>query len=396
MTVVTPLRTSVALITALGAAVGCGLILGIEDKPVRRDADASDATAVEVDRCQHAFAPPATGADEDPTTRGTYVVAVRRVAFGGEDAGVLGFDLDGTCTCAGTGGAHDASASCSHPTGAAAASCDGDGGIDNALGALAPVRALVDTDIDSTETDCGRWALLFVLLNYNGLANDSDVQLGPVLSPGIDQPHEVGEAPSGCNEDGLVTVYAARWDGTDEWSSDTTFVPKKSTIPFRIIDGFVRDWVLVARAGQTPIDMPIGPAIVEATQATVVAQIEPLDDGLAKIGAGARATRIRLRGQIAGRVAAPNMLKAGAAFRPRGAGPLCPTGSGASFYEALKSSLCGSLDVMVDPQRDFTGAACDAVSAGVSFTADPARMSRAKDAVPTPPGPCPDTPDSCN
>ena len=100
------------------AVVGCGLILGIKDKPI--DDGNVDAGPLPSDPCQHYVPPEPPVQDDDPDGINRFVLAARKVNLGGGDAGVLGFDLDDSCTCFGGPGArHDAAPSCNAATNAA-------------------------------------------------------------------------------------------------------------------------------------------------------------------------------------------------------------------------------------------------------------------------------------
>jgi hypothetical protein len=47
---------------------------------------------------------------------------------------------------------------------------------------------------------------------------------------------------------------------------------------------------------------------------------------------------------------------------------------GTTTYSFIKQQICQHADIMTDPTLDKTGATCDALSIGFSFTADPALM----------------------
>lgn len=363
---------------------GCALVLGLEDKPVvspEEEGGLPDAAdAAPPDLCAHKTPPPPPATDDDETTKATFVVAVRSFDFAeANDAGTIGFDLDGTCTCADPVGArHGAGPSCTSRTKV----CDQKGGVDNAAAALSFITSSTsDGKGNDKSVKCGRTALLLVIGGYNGRANDTNVAVGPVLSPGLKTQHELGEQPSSCNPDGGTQpiVYAPRWDGTDEWSSDTTFVLPTTALPKGLLKGYVRDWVLVAQADQATnqlVTVALGPIPVEASQAIFVGQLEPLDPAgkpLPRNDPGTRATSVRIsQGVIAMRTSATTILRgAGGVPTDTFGGKLCP---GNPFYATFKDTLCQQLDVMAKPSQDFSGASCDAISAGIGFVAEPAHM----------------------
>ena len=397
----------------LGAAfgAGCALVLGIEDKPVvipeeggvTGEADAADAAPT--DLCAHRRPPPPPVTDDDEATKATFVVASRSFDFAGaNDAGAIGYDLDDSCTCASPVGArHGAGPSCTSTS----KSCDREGGVDNAAAGLSFITAATSAEKGKDKSvQCGRTALILVIQGYNGMANDTAITLGPVLSPGLQTPHDppdAGEKPSDCNADGggLPVVYAPRWDGTDRWSSDTSFVLPGTAQPKRLLEGYVRDWTLVARAnaGANPlITVALGPFTVESSQALFVAQLEPLDaDGrpLSRSAPGTRAKTVRISaGQIAVRTSATSVLQAlsGLPVETFGA-RLCP---GNPLFKSFKDVICAELDVMKDPAQDFGGAACDAISAGVAFVAEPARVQRPDAPLDAGLQPCSDVPPTCD
>jgi hypothetical protein len=388
------LRRALASTLVLGALGGCALVLGIEDKPPFGSTDAGFEAAP--DPCGHVL-PPGPGTDDDPDTLKSYVLALRTIDITKDDAGdSLGFDLDHKCSCGPGDGPFDGGPSCI-PASVDGGMCDIDGGIDDALGSVDYLQ-LAGQGSASRHEDikCGRNTILGVLVGYNGRANDSKVSFAVVLSPGLDQPHEDGEAPSSCNDSGpdYPIVYTPRWDGTDRWSSDTRFVDKKTTTPALLIPGYVTNYTLVAQApGDQVLTMPYGPVMFNANQLTIVAQLEPLgpDGGSLPQDGTASASMVRVNnGQMAGRVTVRAVLQALSSIGIRDVGYLCP---GNVTYEAVRSNLCQIRDLVANPQQDFTGVTCDSVSAAARFTAEPAIMTPAKDAGPDLPTPCPPAPD---
>jgi hypothetical protein len=385
-------RLAFATVTALGAA-GCALILGIDDKPLRQPVEAGP------DPCEHHVPPSPPDKDDDELTRKRYTLALRSVDVGTTDAGLLGFDLDNSCTCVATGGAHDAAPACATKTAPPEppVACDGVGGIDSAFNGIATVQSALQGGLQNQEVECGRRTMLVIISNYNGLANDKEVQLAMVITPGIQTAHDAGEPPSGCNGPGQTTVYAPHWDGTDVWSSNTDFVVKGTREPKLAAKGFVKNWTLVIHAsGEEAFTVPVGPVTMEAHQTTIVGQIEPLDEAGSPLdpqAPGTRASTIKLRGQVAGRVAITEMLKGLQNVEARVFnGFLCP---GNLFYDSIKNTLCASLDVMTSAAQDFTGGDCDGISIAVAFRAEPALMDEARLPMSVSPSPCPTVTKGC-
>lgn len=370
------MRRVLGLAIAIGGA-GCAAILGIEDKPIREDVEAGT-----VEACARAVPPPPTGVDDDKDTERQYVVGIRSLALRPPAGGVLGFDLDGTCSYDGG-------------TCTSSAGIDKDGGIDNGLGDLPFVEVLsLDGGLENENVACGRATLIAVLVHYNGRANDADVQIGFAPSPGLEQPHEEGEAPStDCNDDpSAPRVYPARWDGTDQWSLAGPYVFQGDTIPQPTLPAYVRDHTLVVQTAQN-IVLPIGPFPVDVAQATIVARIVPLDERLQATTTDAPASFVRLEGQAAGRIAVDPLFR-GVHNAPASSryGQLCP---GNPVYGLFRDSVCGGLDIMASAAEDRTGRPCNALSMAAGFTAEPVRVSKAGPPRTLPPSPCADAPTAC-
>ena len=380
------LRIAAAVLT-LGVA-GCAVLLGIEDRAV------VEGTVVPaeagIDRCAHTQPPAAPDVDDDPDTQAQYVVAARGIDIAPSANGVLGFDLDATCTCDPTPSAHDAGPSC---TSTVSRNCDQEGGtgIDNAFAQLTYVKALSGTVFgagSAADGNCGRSALLAVIGKYNGRANDKDVTFAFVLSSGLQTPHEAGEVPSSCNNVGgpQPTVYVPRGDGTDQWSTDTSFVVSKTLHPSQLLNGYVRDWVLVARASEgVPIRVPFGPFIGDARAAIVRASLAIADGGVQIID-----------GELAARLTSSSVIQ-GIASVPLGgkAGYICPNNANAALFKSAVDSICSGRDILSDPVQDFTGVACDSVSSAVRFSGDPAQMLEPEAPVDAGVSDCPGVDASC-
>lgn len=128
----------------------------------------------------------------------------------------LGYDLDKTCSCQGEGN------SCQEAKWASADHCDGSEGRDNATGSLIQEGASLVPGFGDTEWNTGlkqgSWSVIFRVRNYNGLADDDQVELSWYVPEGFDKLQE--EFDAGIPDGGLVTEAGAlipRWDGTDAW-----------------------------------------------------------------------------------------------------------------------------------------------------------------------------------
>lgn len=316
------------------------------------------------DPCPHAVPParpitPPLPQDEDDVR---FVVALRRIGLGTEDAGAppsLGLDLDGLCTCAHGGG------SCRAP---GADPCDDPAGRDNAAGALfqslarrgGAAAGFFSEAILNQRIERGELGVLLEVRDYNGLADDPRVLVALFPSNGVTTWSP--EADAGT---------PARWDGTDLWTRDPSGLLGGSTVPgsgdavpkYADDDAYVAGGVLVAR-----LDFPLalggpgaGTLTLDLTGAVLMARLEAE-------GAGYRLED----GQIAGRWATHKLLTGLSSFQDPFDATQSLCGENVT-YKSLKDVICRSMDVRADPGSDRTGEACDALSIGVGFRAEPSR-----------------------
>lgn len=379
--------TLTGVVALLGAAACVSLagLSGDQSGPEQPDA-AADATpgadASPPDPCRHSLAPPEPAADDDTTTEvPPFVLAVREVSVKGAiDGGApIGFDLDDTCSCFGDPTtAHGGQPSCA-PRDGGSATCDGDGGTDNALGGL--LAAYPEFLAGSAATGGGA-SLLIKIAKYNGRANDREVFIAIVASPGIYD-------SSGCGDAGAAGMgpYSATWRGCDRWAVDPNYVLPGTTEPAAFGSAYVADHVLVLRPSAKPTAFLVGNTAFPLTGTRVAARLVAVDDAMVPIvPAPAVGTRFRLEeGVLSGRAATADLLRAFAASQARSnGGPLCGT---PNFYDAVKAQfVCPGADVMSATNKDFTQATCDAVSLATAFNAWPARIGDVRALDPTPCG----------
>ena len=376
------MRTLAALTMIAAGAAGCAVILGIDEKPL---AEAAEAGVDAGDRCVPHRPPPPTDVNDDDVTRAPFYVATRSYGFDGN----LGFDLDDACTYG------DASPTCLSRV----RRVDQDGGVDNALGQSGFIQALQAAGIENENIACGRSTLVVVIEGYNGRANDTNVLFGPVLSSGIQTPHDGSDLPSECNgkdDAGLPTVYAAKWDGTDQWNIDPPFVQKGETTPIRRLQGYVREWVLVAEAPpDLLLPIPIGPAVVDIAQVKVVATLTPLDAERKPLPLSreTRASFLRIdKAEMAGRISRDAFFRGLHVTYSSRYGFICPNNLA---YPAAKSVVCDGLDLMALPSKDGRSENCDAVSAAASFVAEPVGVVGGRTPAVSVASPCADAPTTC-
>jgi hypothetical protein len=335
----------IALGTLLFGCVGCQDLIHLQDRYL---------TTTDASRCPHREPPP------PPQVTGVggtleFVLAGRSSNLGvsGEtdDAGRplyqdIGFDLDHTCTGEGEG------PSCLEPSFAIADHHDEVDGIDNAVGAgLYQFRFPVDP-IQASPTSA---ALLIRVRAYSGGADDDQVQVCLFGGLGLSRP-DGGDGP--------------RWDGEDQW----TLLPETLDPPFgagtpstyqpRFCDerAYVSGGTLVAKLADAlwPGGLNLAPAWMMPIHGAVVAgRLSEDAQGAWRLDDGV----VGFRFQVA------DALVWVARWTIDNNQPVC---SQASRYRSSKEGICSSLDIASG--ADSPSFTCDALSWGVSFQAQPARL----------------------
>jgi hypothetical protein len=313
--------------------------------------DAPDAPAP----CPEVFPPPRPAAD-DPSNADnqTFIVALHTLDLGirtdGGAAPLYGYDLDQVYTCCDGG-----LPSCKAPV-AGNTHCDELGGRDNSGGQLIGDLGLLDpgqfnSDTISQQLQQGLYTILVQVQDYNGQPNDTQVVAALYASGGIEP---AGDAAA-----------VAKWDGTDVWAIDQSFVlgaPDASPILPNHYDAhaYVSGGVLVM---QVAFPISLGSSAtgitISLTGGVITGSVVP-SGGTFKLA----------NGQLAGRWNASGMLQAVQALTLGGA-PVCP---GTVYYVGVKSQICAAADIMTDLTQDNKGATCDALSVAFGFTADPAHI----------------------
>jgi hypothetical protein len=374
--------SSVRALVALGALGGglaaCGLLLGL-DKP--EGVDLPPLPPPPSDPCAHAGTPdrPAqedeAGADVPP-----FWLALRKSYIGESvsEAGVSGFDLDGTCTCdkrANT--AYDGGSACVTRDGGAPL-CDFDGGIDNAVeSSFAAFGAVFDANHFNTFIDVGEKSLLIFVKDYNGQANDLDVSAGFAAADGIyvsdcDPTLVVNDNPPGIQDRPPNDYFHASWRGCDKWHGvQDQFVGNPadppSNVPKALGRGFVRDGKLVM-SGLTEVPVFFGDTTVHLQDPTIVAPLErvptlhPTDPVRFRIASGV----------VAGRFLFDDLAKL--AFNTKyGTFYTCQN---MATYKGLMTALCPNIDLATSAAFDHQGKTCSAMSFAFRFDADLADIDR--------------------
>ena len=335
------------------------------------------------DPCSHATLPPPPVVDDDPNGAvPTLVVAVRDESVTGTvDAGApIGFDLDGVCTCfSDTTTAHGASPSCTVPDGGSPA-CDGDGGVDRQISAL-----LAAYTVPSGSGASAGPTFLLKVTKYNGRANDREVFVGLIPSPGIyDATGCVMDAGDG------VPPYRPTWQGCDKFALDQSAVLPTTNEPLVYLPAYVTDHVLVVPRADKPVSFVVGSATLVVSGAVMSIHLTAVDESMQPIVPPPDVGHLfHFDGTVGGRVGTADALLAIANEQAvNDGGPLCGF---PNFFDTIKRSfVCPGADIAASPADDFKGAACDALSVAAAFTADPVQLGSSRK---QPPLPCADPTD---
>jgi len=330
--------------------------------------------------CPEVF-PPTKPAADDPSDAGdqAFVVALHTLDLGIRTDGgappLFGYDLDQVFTCCDGG-----PSSCTPPV--VGNHCDESAGRDNSGGQLIANLALLDPTVFNATTiserlQDGVYSLLIQIQSYNGQPNDTQVVAAIYASDGLETVGDAAPPP-------------AKWDGTDVWSVDQAFVLSGGNgSPIVPTDydahAYVSNGTLVMQVN-FPLSLgttSTGAITIALTGGVITAQLEPAGDGTFHL----------TNGQVAGRWNVSSVLAAAQSLTLAGQS-ICP---GSTLYGNIKEQICTAADIATTPTADNTGAACDALSIGLGFTADPAHMGNVVAGSPTS-GPCGDAsiqPDDC-
>lgn len=374
---VTTMRTLLAAafgagLPVLALASGCELVAGLSgDKTIAKPSDAGldapmDAPPDATQGCAHATYPPppavmSAGGSLD------FVSALYTMDVGeSQPPGTLniGLDLDKTCTCEGE------PTSCANPSWIPKGKvyCDGLDGRDNGFARLFALFSLAlgmgnfGSPRFTQRAQHGDWSLLIRVRGYNGLPDDDQVEVSVYPTTGF-----------------AGTGMSPNWDGNDAWP-----IPSSS-----VSDG---------KTGKPDLDSPIATdANAWVTNGTVVASLKAADLLL-----GAETSRVLITltagvvmgkltkgpkgyqiddGIIAARWKTSDAFAALGTFINSKGDPFCTDDF---YYSGAKTQLCSLVDI-----RSTLGGPtdpCDALSLGISFTAQPAKLG-----VLVPPAPPGDT-----
>lgn len=382
------LRTSALAIGALALAkllISCVDLdsLGSGTRPDDGGADTLEGATPEAasDPCTHdqpaLTSTVSDGKDELPP----FVLAISEVTL--DPARVTPFDLDDVCTCDGRPGARDdGGPRCATTT----VSCDGDGGVDNGLGALSALTAVGGgiANVANRLITTGHRTVLLQIAKYNGLPNDDEVVVGTLLGAGI---HE--KACASSTLDDASGLYSAGGCGDDPWAIRPGEIV--GSVPLVVGIGYVRDGRLVVPKLNNAVLLPFtDQSTLNFRQPVITGTLVPVDEALQPRDPRSAPTEKEKRlfllqnATLAGRVQASESVAAIGTYVQSSTGkPLCTSAA----FGLIRDQVCGASDIQGRPLvPDDPTRACDAISAAIGFAAVPAVMSFVSDAGPPPTG----------
>ncbi|MFT3769465.1 MAG: hypothetical protein QM820_28845 [Minicystis sp.] len=348
------------VVTAIGAAA-CQMVAGLDGDFVAAPQPDGGADEGGVEGCASATYPdPPTIADD--ATSNEIVFALRTLDLGESATVPPGYDLDHACTCFA-----DAGPSCVSQK----AHCDAPGGIDNAsaqffsLIKFAAGPSNFSSDAFGAKVGVGVWSLLIRVRGYNGKDDDPAVDVALFPSTGIDPP--------------------PLWNGNDAWRIAASSV-NGSDLDHAI---YTSQGAYVAQ-GRLVAAMPSVLMKLGGEENTITLQLTGgvLTGKVAKTQLGWALSE----GVLAARWKSSDLFQALSTYRDGDGKPIC-TDLGLG-YASAKSAFCSGLDILADPSGAKT-LPCDALSIGIGFTAQEAKIGVVDEPPMTTPG-CPPETDPAN
>ncbi len=330
-----------------------------------KDTGLDEASLDSGDGCQHVKWPARPLMDDPGGGNFAFWNALDSVDFGVRDGGkspVMGFDLDNVCTCQGTPPGPE---SCKLGS-TAKVHCDDPGGIDNQgeqlIVAFSNYSGFFDQAFINDRIANGYYGAMIHIRAYNGLANDTQVEVSVYTSNGT-----VGV------EKGFPSV--PNHDGTDIWTLDPNsllggFIPDGGEpIPNGAVDpnAYVSGGILVAS-----LDVPLavgagngeGTVTIDLNNSVVVGKLVP-DKGSFRVDNGLISGRWNARKMLTGLKALYDPLDK--------TQHLCGTDP---VYLGLKQIICKYPDVTGNLQQDGKNAPCDSISIGFMYSSSPAKIGQ--------------------
>ena len=288
--------------------------------PVEAGVDASPEAAPPT--CPEIF-PPAKPSADDPSEAGSqaFVAALHTLDLGirtdGGAAPLFGYDLDDVYTCC-DGGA----ASCTPPV--VASHCDELGGRDNSGGELISNLALLDptqfnSDTISQRLEDGVYSIILQIQDYNGQANDTQVVAALYGSDGL-------------QAEGEAAPPTTKWDGTDVWTIDQSFVLNGADASPILPNHYDAHAYVAGGTLVMQVNFPLslgtsgtGNITISLSGGVLTAQVVPVAGGGYKL----------TDGEVSGRWTAASVLTAAQSLT-LGGQSICP---GTSLYENVKQQI---------------------------------------------------------
>jgi hypothetical protein len=374
-------RRHVALIASVAVAAGvlviapaCGSGFLDNLSGGQRDSGAQNGeTSVEAGAdaraCTLARVPEAPPPQTNTTFPGTIVIAIDaiRIDSSVSSPGIIpatsGFDVDNACTC-------PEPESCKAIDAGARPKCDGDGGTDNALGAMFATLAGIDNqafgpDFATNRIRVGSYGAIVTIADWNREPNDAMVYLSFFSSQGSEEGIDAGKNPP------------IRMDGTDVWTLDPASVldgetklgfdcgsQPASCLPKYVTSGYVVDNTVVARLPDVPfiLSASTGRIAIEMNDVAIVAKLEKQGDR----------DVYRAKGEFVGRWPVEKVLKSLGEV-PVNEIPLCDQ---PLYFELARTEVCAGADVTNRSADDHKNKTCDAVSTTIRFEGGPAKLGR--------------------
>ena len=264
----------------------------------------------------------------------------------------LSFDLDGVCTCIPDGGPDTCK-----PNGAPPQRCDnGNGGEDNSGQALLKqARDLGKLDFQQAANDSfgsGGRSILITVASYNGLADDPNVLVGVLISPGL------------VDVDG--NRIPPKHDKRDQWSvDDSTAVAGNQGVILPLVSkqAYVVNHTLVV--DNIDIALPIAQVGNVTLRSAVF---------VAKLGDDPAGGYTLTEVSFAGRWSIAEATRVAGSFEATvDGGPICDKSP--ATFGLLKQVICSAADLRADSKNDPM-LPCNAISIAVRATLVPASLGK--------------------
>lgn len=265
--------------------------------------------------------------------------------------GVVGFDLDGVCTCPDRGACVNRRAG---------ALCDTmPGGVDNRGANFLSAFQLTDQALDES-IQRGRMGIAVNVSTYNGRADDPDVVVAIYNVVGVNGHTDGSATASFDGNDTLITNEQTGYADTNAYVAGGVLVANFATFDLRLV------------------------SLLQGVPTTSVVTMRSVHL-VGKIEAGPSSLSMR-DAVLAGRIPLATMFSRAA---------LASSCSDAGYFDQVLAGVCGQLDLPADEKDDGRDKPCDAISIGLRLEIVPVFIAPDAVSVPTDP-PCPPIDGGCN